>query len=112
MTTPTFEKEFNKLKKRYPKIDDDLEKFLDEVEIQGDLGDPLKGILQDGNNIFKKRMVNSSAKKGLSGGFRIIHYLVTKDKNVFLLDIYSKSNQENISKLRVSDLIKRNEDRF
>src|SRR5690625_2343618 len=106
-TTPSFKREYNKLKKRYPKIDDDFENFLDDIEFNGILGDPMMGIVKDGNKVFKKRMINSSARKGLPGGFRIIKYLVTEDSSVYLLDIYSKSDKI----LQIIELEDRSEER-
>lgn len=106
VTTPSFESQYAKLKKRYPKIDDDFEDFLNEVEINGELGEDIQGIVKDGNKVFKKRMRNKSAKKGLSGGFRIIEYLVTEDNTVYLLDIYSKSDQTDIPKKKMIKLVK------
>lgn len=94
-------------KKRNPKIDDDFESFLDDVEFNGILGDSMSGIAKDGNKIFKKRMKNSSARKGLSGGFRIIEYLVTEDSTVYLLDIYSKSDKSSITDHRIRRLIQK-----
>ena len=96
LTTPAFEVQYNKLKKKYPKIDNDFEVLLDEIEIDGNLGEDIQGISKDGNKIFKKRMKNTSAKKGLSGGFRIIEYLVTSENTIYLLDIYSKSDKDSI----------------
>lgn len=43
VTTPSFESQYAKLKKRYPKIDDDFEDFLNEVEIDGELGEDIQG---------------------------------------------------------------------
>jgi mRNA-degrading endonuclease RelE of RelBE toxin-antitoxin system len=108
LTTPNFDHEIKKLKKRYPKIVDDYEEFLDEIEINGDSGEDIPGVIKDGNKVFKKRMKNTSANKGLSGGFRIIEYLVTDKNTVYLLDIYSKSDQENISKKKITRLIREN----
>lgn len=105
--TPTFRKEYNRLKRRYPKTDNDFEDFLDDIEINGHLGDSIAGIIVDGNKIFKKRMKNSSARKGLSGGFRIIEYLLTEDNTIYLLDIYSKSDRANITDQRIKRLIKK-----
>lgn len=110
--TPTFEKEFRKLRKRFAKIDEDFEIFLDEIEVNGDLGNPLSGIKltgsDKGNKVFKKRMKNSSASQGKSGGFRVIHYLLTSTNEVYLLDIYSKSDSDDISKNEVQDVVKQN----
>ena len=106
ITTTTFESRYHKLRKIYPRIDEDFEEFLNEVELGGDIGEDIPNIVKDGNKVFKKRLENSSAKKGLSGGFRVIKYLVTAKNTVYLLDIYSKSYQEDISKKKVLTLIK------
>lgn len=107
--TPEFEKEFSKLQKKFPKMDDDFENFLNEIELEGDLGDPIPGVhLNDGNKVFKKRMKNTSARQGKSGGFRIINYLVTSDNKVYLLDIYSKNDKEDIPKRKILALVKKN----
>ncbi|MNH41234.1 hypothetical protein D3C79_1026920 [compost metagenome] len=55
-------------------------------------------------------MKNSSASQGKSGGFRVIHYLLTSTNEVYLLDIYSKSDSENITKNEVLDVVKQNND--
>lgn len=103
--TPTFEKEYKKLKRKFPKIDDDFEKFIDEVEYDGIIGTPIPRIIKDGNKVYKKRMTNISANRGLSGGFRVIEYLFTEDNRIYLLDIYSKSDQENIANSKIKRLI-------
>ncbi|KIL74238.1 hypothetical protein [Bacillus badius] len=107
ITTPAFEARYKKLKKRYPKIDDDFEVFLDEVEIKGDLGEDVQHVVKDGNKVFKKRMRNTSARKGLSGGFRVIEYLITENNEVYLLDIYSKSDQVDIPREKIRKLIEK-----
>ncbi|PYE90419.1 RelE toxin of RelEB toxin-antitoxin system [Phyllobacterium leguminum] len=44
--------------------------------------------------------------KGKSGGYRIITFYADKDIPVFLLDIYSKDTQENLSKAERNELRK------
>ncbi|MEQ6388010.1 hypothetical protein RZN22_01630 [Bacillaceae bacterium S4-13-58] len=70
------------------------------------MGEDIQGVTKDGDKVFKKRMKNTSAKKGLSGGFRIIEYLVTSESTVYLLDIYSKSEKADIPRKRIARLIK------
>jgi len=48
-------------------------------------------------NVYKIRMAISAKGKGKSGGARIISYVYMKNKQVFLLTIYDKSEKENIS---------------
>lgn len=62
-TTPNFERRYKKLKKRFPKIDDDFETLIDEIEVEGNIGDDVPGMTKDGNKVFKKRMENTSSKK-------------------------------------------------
>ncbi|WEG18494.1 hypothetical protein PQ478_08430 [Alkalihalophilus pseudofirmus] len=107
-TTPTFEAEFRKLLKKYPKMVDDYEELLADIEDNGNLGEDIQGVANDGNKVFKKRMKNSSANKGLSGGFRVIEYLVTSENTVYLLNIYSKNKQEDIPKKMLIRLIRKN----
>jgi len=111
-TTPTFEKEFKRLLKRYPKIIDDFEAFIDEIEVGAELGQAVQGIginfSTERFKVYKKRMANTSAKQGKSGGFRVIIYLITSNNQVYLLDIYSKKEQQNISTKDIVKLIKKN----
>lgn len=107
-TTDTFEKSFNKLRRRFSKIEDDLDTFLDEIDTNEDLGNCIPNIkLRNGNLIFKKRMKNTSARQGKSGGFRIIEYVITSTNKIYLLDIYSKSDQQNISNERILELVRK-----
>ncbi|MDP2894749.1 MAG: hypothetical protein Q8N78_10340 [Sulfurimonas sp.] len=56
-TIPRFEKDVKKLKKKFPKIKNDLVKFIDELSSNPELGINL------GENIFKVRIPNSSIPK-------------------------------------------------
>ena len=106
--TKKFEKEFKKLKRRFPLIVNDYETLLNEIEIDGNLGDCIPNIkVGNGNTIFKKRMKNTSSRQGKSGGFRIIECLVSDSNEVFLLDIYSKSDQQNISNDKILELVRK-----
>jgi len=98
-TTPRFEKDVKKLKKKFPKIKDDLVKFVNELSINPELGVNL------GDRIFKVRIPNSSIPTGKSGGFRIITYYKREDI-IFLVTIYSKTEQDNILTNRLREIIK------
>jgi mRNA-degrading endonuclease RelE of RelBE toxin-antitoxin system len=95
-TIPRFEKDVKKLKKKFPKIKNDLVKLIDALSL-----DPKEGI-ELGSDIFKIRIPNSSIPTGKSGGFRIITYY-KKDDTLYLVTIYSKTEQDNIltDKLRL-----------
>ena len=72
-TIPRFEKDVKKLKKKFPKIKNDLINLIDELSSNPEIGINL------GENIFKIRFLNSSIPTGKSGGFRIITYYKTDD---------------------------------
>ncbi len=88
-TIPRFEKDVKKLKKKFPKIKNDLIKFIDESSLNPTLG------IELGENIFKVRIPNSSIPTGKSGGFRIITYYKIND-TLYLVTIYSKTEQDSI----------------
>ncbi len=43
------------------------------------------------------RSAGRSATKGKSGGVQIIYVLITKEAQIVLLDIYAKSNKDNLT---------------
>ena len=94
VSTPNFEKdvEFYKRKKKYRKIDYDLEPVLIELENGNLLGDRLEGLdIPEGTAAYKVRIANSSANVGKSGGFRLLYY-VAIGEDIYLLSIYSKKD--------------------
>lgn len=103
-STPTFTRKIFKLKKRFPKIDEDFEELIEEMEL-GFLGTEIPNLKIGSKKVFKKRMKNSSARRGKRGGFRVIHYTVTDSNIIFLLDIFSKTDDENISNEKIESLI-------
>jgi len=88
-TIPRFEKDVKKLKKKFPKIKNDLINLIDELSSNPEMGINL------GENIFKVRFPNSSIPTGKSGGFRVITYYKIND-TLYLVTIYSKTEQDSI----------------
>jgi hypothetical protein len=52
-------------------------------------------------------MAITSKGKGKSGGARVISFLVTEDKEIYLTYIYDKSQLENITKEQINELLKK-----
>ncbi len=50
-----------------------------------------------GNNNYKVRLAIKSKGKGKSGGARIITYIIIRDKEVYLVMIYDKSERSSVS---------------
>ena len=85
-----FKKEAKRLSKKYHSLKDELIVLNSLLSESPDSGTPL------GNNTFKIRLAIKSKGKGKSGGARIISYLLTENKDVFLLTIYDKAEMDSI----------------
>lgn len=99
-TIPNFDKSLKRLVKKYPSLKIEFIELLDSLEEEPEQGTPI------GNHCFKIRIAIASKGKGKSGGARVIIHVVIKDKIVFLLDIYDKSEQANISEKELAELLK------
>jgi mRNA-degrading endonuclease RelE of RelBE toxin-antitoxin system len=97
-----FQSQFKFLKKRYRKIKADIQSTLDDLESGKTPGDQFSGI---DAIVMKVRVKNSDTRKGKSGGYRLIYWIVSPEL-IVLLDIYSKSDQENITLNEVRQIIK------
>ena len=109
ITTPQFEKDvsFYLKKKRYMKIVIDINELVDELQKGNLVGDEIPRLrLPDQENVFKVRVANTSINAGKSNGFRVIYYVVKNDKEIYLLTVYSKKDNENISDKEIIGLIR------
>lgn len=88
--TERFKKDAKRLVKKYPSLKQELAEINNLLTRQPDSGTPL------GHDTYKIRIAIKSKNKGKSGGARLITYLVTADKEVYLLTIYDKSEFTNI----------------
>ena len=96
--TPEFEKQLKRLSKKHKSLAKDLEALVKLLEENPTTGTPL------GNNCYKIRLAVSSKGKGKSGGARVITCVIVADNEVYLADIYDKSEQENITDKRLKEL--------
>jgi mRNA-degrading endonuclease RelE of RelBE toxin-antitoxin system len=96
--TPEFEKQLKRLSKKHKSLSKDLSDLIKQLEENPAMGTPL------GNNCYKIRLAISSKGKGKSGGARVITCVVVADKEIYLADIYDKSEQENITDKRLKEL--------
>lgn len=60
-----------------------------------------------GKDFYKVRLQIKSKGKGKSSGGRIITHLFFCGQTVFLLSIYDKSENENITEERINELLKK-----
>ncbi|MBS1750788.1 MAG: type II toxin-antitoxin system RelE/ParE family toxin [Bacteroidetes bacterium] len=95
-----FKREAKRLIKKFPSLKQELSDLSSLLEIEPARGTPL------GNNTFKIRVSVKSKGKGKSGGARVITYVVTDDKEIYLLTIYDKSEFDNIDDRILKAIIK------
>ena len=101
ISTDYFDKGVKSLAKKYHSLADDLELFKKELLKNPTMGDDL------GNNTRKVRMAIASKNKGKRGGARVITCTVlidTANTKIYLLAIYDKGEQNNISKSEIEYL--------
>lgn len=89
--TEYFSRQTKRLEKKYPHIRKDIFTVLTSVDAQPEIGERIQGL---GKCIYKLRVPSSDMKKGKSGGFRIIYYVVERNKIIYLLSIYAKAKKE------------------
>ena len=85
-----FKKEAKRLIKKYSSLKIELAELGEELSKNPEIGTPL------GNGAYKIRLAIKSKGKGKSGGARVITYVVTEDKEVYLLTIYDKAELDSI----------------
>ncbi|MBI5913773.1 MAG: hypothetical protein HY842_00200 [Bacteroidetes bacterium] len=106
----SFKREAKWLVKKFPSLKSELETLQNDL-----LQNPRLGTLIH-ENVYKIRLAVKSKGKGKSGGMRVITYIVEveiqveeaendSETTIFLVSIYDKSEQANISEKELSDLI-------
>jgi mRNA-degrading endonuclease RelE of RelBE toxin-antitoxin system len=99
VTIPPFDRQLKRLAKKYQSIKTDL------AELGRQLADnPGMGTLL-GQDCYKIRLAISSKGKGKSGGARIITHVYVDGDTIYLLAIYDKSEQDNISDKELGELL-------
>lgn len=92
--TAVFKRRIKKLSKKYPHIKQDFSALLDQLEEGNFHGDEIQGFQ---GRVYKVRIASSDQKKGKSGGFRFIYYVVSQNETVYMMTAYAKSAQENLT---------------
>ena len=89
-----FEQLKNRLKKKYPRIEQDYAPLVQRLK-QGDFeGDELQDFSA---LVYKVRVGSIDQKKGKRGGFRIIYHVLERKKLVYLIAIYPKARQKDLT---------------
>ena len=99
VATPQFKREVKKLRKKFSSLEQDFASIYKKLKENPVLGQPI------GQNCFKIRMAIKSKGKGKRSGARIITYFHVLGDTVYLLSIYDKPSQTNISESAIKNLL-------
>jgi mRNA-degrading endonuclease RelE of RelBE toxin-antitoxin system len=95
-----FKKEAKRLIKKYPSLKSELNELSLLLQATPNVGTSL------GNSTFKIRIAIKSKGTGKSGGARVITYVVTENKQVYLLTIYDKADLDSVDDITLRKIIK------
>lgn len=96
-----FVRQLKRLSKKYCRVRDDLQPLIDELLAGNTSGEQIAGV---GFTVYKVRLPNTDARRGKSGGYRVIYWLETVDARV-LLTIYSKAEQADLSSKQIKRIL-------
>lgn len=96
---PNFEKEAKRLKKKFASLTQELLYLIGQLETDPFIGTALKA------GFYKIRLSVKSKGKGKSGGARVITYVKVVQSTVFLVSIYDKSEQSDITDAELTRLL-------
>lgn len=97
-----FLRQLKRLSKKYRRIRDDLQPMLEQLASGGTPGDQIQGVA---HAVYKIRVANRDARRGASGGYRVIYCLQAVHSRL-LLAIYSKSEQSDITADEIKRILK------
>lgn len=85
--------------KKFPSLKTEYSQLIENLETE-----PVQGAALS-NSCYKIRIAVKSKGKGKSGGTRVIAHVQVVESNVFLLAIYDKSEQEDITDKEIKYLL-------
>jgi mRNA-degrading endonuclease RelE of RelBE toxin-antitoxin system len=95
-----FKKDAKRLVRKYPSLKKELSELTTLLQSNPTAGTSL------GNNTFKIRIAIKSKGVGKSGGARVITYVVTENKEIYLLTIYDKVDLDSVDDTTLRKIIK------
>ncbi len=99
VTIPPFDSQLKRLSKKYFSLKNDLAELGKQLTDNPAMGKPI------GKDCYKIRLAISSKGKGKSGGARIITNVYVTGNTIYMLAIYDKSEQDNISDRELNELL-------
>ena len=100
----TFQRCIKQLKKKFPRIKDDLSPLFQNLQEDPQMGDPIPGW---NRKVWKIRVSSRDLKRGKSGAFRVIYLWTSWERILYPLFVYFKGEKEDISKAEIEALLKK-----
>ena len=99
LTIPPFDRQLKRLARKFPSLKAEYAALVENLEENPKKGTPL------GNNCFKICLAIASKGRGKSSGARVITHVYIENETVFLLAIYDKNEQSDISDKELRGLL-------
>jgi mRNA-degrading endonuclease RelE of RelBE toxin-antitoxin system len=99
LTIAPFDRQLKRLAKKFPSLKTEFATLIELLEKNPEKGTSL------GNKCFKIRLAIASKGRGKSGGARVITHFHIAGETVFLLSIYDKNEQADISGHELKELL-------
>jgi mRNA-degrading endonuclease RelE of RelBE toxin-antitoxin system len=99
VSIPPFDRQLKRLAKKYPSLKEECAALIDELEENPRKGKPM------GGKCFKVRLTIASKGRGKSGGARVVTHLYVEMETVYLLSIYDKSEQADITDRELKEIL-------
>ena len=98
-TIPPFDRQLKRLAKKYPSLKKEFSELVEKLEENPSIGVALA------NSCQKIRIAIKSKGKGKRGGARVVIHVQVTEKNIYLLAIYDKSEQPDITDKEIKYLL-------
>mgnify|MGYP000676651693 CR=1 FL=1 len=99
----SFKKAVKQLDKHYPHVKDDMKEIINSIQSNPEQGDVIPG----GKGVRKVRVKNSDLRRGKSGSYRVVYYVIGQPKQeIYMLLVYEKSSKEDVKKKELTGLLK------
>jgi len=98
--TTLFDKQIKRLAKKFPSLKKEFAELIVSLKENPQQGTAIS------NHCYKIRIAIASKGKGKSGGARVITHIQVINKKIFLLSIYDKSEQENLTDKEIENMVK------
>ena len=103
---PRFRKRTKSFGRKYPSVTNEVRHLISRLSNDERPGQRIPRV---GYEVYKVRLPNRAARRGKSGGFRVIYYAQIDDV-VTLLTIYSKTEASDISAREIQELAQEADD--